>query len=64
MNEIKNWDDFIGVETKKKYLEEIKSSLMSDHNSGKKIYPEPKNFFKAFEICPYEKVKVINELNH
>ena len=59
MNEIKNWDDFIGVETKRKYFEEIKSSLMSDHNSGKKIYPEPKNFFKAFEICPYEKVKVI-----
>ena len=32
---------------------------MSDHNSGKKIYPEPKNFFKAFEICSYENVKVV-----
>ena len=59
MNEIKNWDDFIAIETKKKYFEEIKNSLMSDHKSGKTMYPEPKNFFKAFEICPFEKVKVI-----
>ena len=59
MADLKNWEDFINSETKKDYFGEIKSSLMSDHNSGKKIYPKPKNFFKAFEICPYEEVKIV-----
>ena len=55
----KKLGDFINLETKKDYFKEIKYSLLSDHNSGKKIYPEPKNFFKSFEICPYDKVKVV-----
>ena len=59
MTDIKSWTDFINLETKKDYFKEIKDSLLSDHNSGKKIYPEPKNFFKAFEICSYENVKVV-----
>ena len=59
MTDIKSWADFINLETKKDYFKEIKYSLLSDHNSGKKIYPEPKNFFKAFEICSYENVKVV-----
>ena len=59
MTDIKSWADFINLETKKDYFKEIKDSLLSDHNSGKKIYPEPKNFFKAFEICSYENVKVV-----
>ena len=59
MTDIKSWTDFINLETKKDYFKEIKYSLLSDHNSGKKIYPEPKNFFKSFEICPYENVKVV-----
>ncbi len=59
MTDLKNWHDFINSETKKNYFREIKNSLISDHNSGKKIYPESKNFFKAFEICPYEEVKIV-----
>ena len=59
MVDIKNWTDFINLETKKDYFKEIKNSLLSDHNSGKKIYPEPKNFLKAFEICSYADVKVV-----
>ena len=59
MTDIQSWVDFINLETKKDYFKEIKDSLLSDHNSGKKIYPEPKNFFKAFEICSYENVKVV-----
>ena len=59
MTDIQSWADFINLETKKDYFKEIKYSLLSDHNSGKKIYPEPKNFFKSFEICPYENVKVV-----
>ena len=59
MVDIKNWTDFINLETKKDYFKEIKNSLLSDHNSGKRIYPKPKNFLKAFEICSYANVKVV-----
>ena len=59
MADLKNWNDFINSETEKSYFREIKNSLISDHNSGKKIYPKPNNFFKAFEICPYEEVKIV-----
>ena len=59
MTELKNWNDFINSETEKSYFREIKNSLISDENSGKKIYPKPNNFFKAFEICPYEEVKIV-----
>tara|TARA_B100000214_G_scaffold274450_1_gene204618 strand:- start:12 stop:671 length:660 start_codon:yes stop_codon:yes gene_type:complete len=55
----KNWDEFISLETQKNYFQDIKRSLMSDHDSGKKIYPKPKDYFKAFELCPYERVKVV-----
>ena len=55
----KNWNDFINSETEKNYFREIRNSLMSDHSSGKKIYPGTQEFFKAFEICPYEKVKIV-----
>ena len=44
----KNWDEFISLETQKNYFQDIKRSLMSDHDSGKKIYPKPKDFFKLF----------------
>ena len=59
MGEHKSWNDFISHETEKKYFQDIKNTLVSDHKLGKKIYPKPQNYFKAFELCPYEKVKIV-----
>tara|TARA_A100001388_G_scaffold276488_1_gene264403 strand:+ start:947 stop:1606 length:660 start_codon:yes stop_codon:yes gene_type:complete len=59
MKDPKNWNDFIDTETKKDYFDSIKKTLISDNSSGNNIYPLPKNFFRAFEICPYDKVKVV-----
>ena len=59
MSEHKTWKSFIDYETKKPYFREIKDRLLSDNACGKIILPEPKNFFKAFDLCEMQKVKVV-----
>ncbi|MDC3098558.1 uracil-DNA glycosylase [Gammaproteobacteria bacterium] len=59
MIEHKTWKSFIDYETKKPYFREIKDRLLSDNACGKIILPEPKNFFKAFDLCEMQKVKVV-----
>ena len=60
MIEHKTWKSFIDYETKKPYFREIKDRLLSDNACGKIILPEPKNFFKAFDLCEMQKVKVVS----
>ena len=59
MSEHKTWKGFIDYETKKPYFKKIKDQLLSDNACGKIILPEPKNFFKAFDLCEMQKVKVV-----
>ena len=59
MSEHKTWKSFIDYETKKPYFKKIKDQLLSDNACGKIILPEPKNFFKAFDLCEMQKVKVV-----
>ena len=59
MSEHKTWKSFIDYETQKPYFREIKDRLLSDNACGKIILPEPKNFFKAFDLCEMQKVKVV-----
>ena len=44
---------------KKPYFKEIKDHLISDNAEGKIVLPEPKNFFRAFDLCELNKVKVV-----
>tara|TARA_Y100000991_G_scaffold17039_1_gene11269 strand:+ start:4651 stop:5316 length:666 start_codon:yes stop_codon:yes gene_type:complete len=59
MNNHKTWKSFINFETKKPYFKKIKDHLISDNAEGKIVLPEPKNFFRAFDLCELNKVKVI-----
>ena len=59
MNEILSWQNFINQETKKPYFKEIKTSLIKSNKAGHNIFPPPKDFFKAFEKCDYEKTKIV-----
>tara|TARA_Y100000768_G_scaffold370754_1_gene336820 strand:- start:333 stop:998 length:666 start_codon:yes stop_codon:yes gene_type:complete len=59
MNNHKTWKSFINFETKKPYFKKIKDHLISDNAEGKIVLPEPKNFFRAFDLCGLNKVKVI-----
>ena len=59
MNNHETWKSFISFETKKPYFKEIKDHLISDNAEGKIVLPEPKNFFRAFDLCELNKVKVV-----
>ena len=59
MNNHDTWKDFINLETKKPYFRKIKDHLISDNADGKIVLPEPKNFFRAFDLCELNKVKVV-----
>ena len=54
-----NWQNFIEQETKKTYFQSIKKRLIEDNSAGKIIHPEPKLFFKAFEICNLNNLKIV-----
>ena len=51
MNNHETWKSFINFETKKPYFKKIKDHLISDNAEGKIVLPEPKNFFRAFDLC-------------
>ena len=59
MNNNETWKSFINFETKKPYFKKIKDHLISDNAKGKIVLPEPKNFFRAFDLCELNKVKVV-----
>ena len=59
MNNHETWKSFINFETKKPYFKEIKDHLISDNAEGKIVLPEPKKFFRAFDLCELNKVKVV-----
>lgn len=59
MNNHETWKSFINFETKKPYFKKIKDHLISDNAEGKIVLPEPKNFFRAFDLCELNNVKVV-----
>ena len=54
-----SWENFISTDTAKDYFKGIKFKLISDHKEGHKIFPNPKSFFRAFQLCPFQKTKVV-----
>lgn len=53
-----NWKDLIAEESKKEYFKELNNFLVSEMKNHT-VYPEKKNWFKAFDVTPFEKVKVV-----
>ncbi len=53
-----SWRKVLNEEFEKPYFEELISFVKKEY-STKKIYPEGKNIFRAFELCPFESVKVV-----
>ena len=50
------WKSLLSEEFKKPYFQEIESKIQT---STAVVYPPQKDIFKAFELCPLEKTKVI-----
>ena len=53
-------EDYIKVyEFDKDYFIKLTDFVRGEYLSGKTIYPEPKNIFNAFNLCPLNDVKVV-----
>lgn len=53
-----SWKKVLNDEFKKPYFQEL-STFVRNEYLNQTIYPPPKNVFRAFELCPFEKVKVV-----
>ncbi len=54
-----SWKAALEEEFEKDYFGEIKSFLVQEKKAGKKIYPPGSLIFNAFELTPFDKVKVV-----
>ena len=59
-NKINNsWAIHLKEEFKKPYMRELMEFLKEEKDSGKNIYPDQDQIFDAFQMTPFEHVKVI-----
>lgn len=54
-----SWLAFLQDEFEKDYMKSLKAFLVEEKKSGKIIYPKSKDIFNAFELTPFDKVKVV-----
>lgn len=54
-----SWKEILQDEFSKAYFQTIKYFLKSEKEKGKIIYPPGKEIFQAFDLTPFEKVKVV-----
>ena len=54
-----SWKRALTSEFDKDYFIKLTDFVRSEYLAGKKIYPEPKNIFNAFNLCPFDRVRVV-----
>lgn len=55
----KSWLNILHQEFEKPYMQALKSFLSQEKASGKTIYPPSDQIFSAFDLTPFDKVKVV-----
>lgn len=53
-----SWKNILKEEFNKPYFKELSSFVRSEYLNSR-IYPPPKDIFRAFDLCPFDKVKVV-----
>ncbi|MGH7175100.1 MAG: uracil-DNA glycosylase [Minisyncoccia bacterium] len=53
-----SWKEHLIGEFEKPYFKELAEFVRGEYKN-EKVYPAPGNIFKAFELCPFEKVRVV-----
>lgn len=53
-----SWKKVLGDEFRQAYFTDLSLFVRSEYKSTV-VYPPPKDVFKAFDLCPFEKVKVV-----
>ena len=54
-----SWKEALATEFEKDYFKKLTDFVRDEYMSGKTVYPEPKNIFNAFNLCPLSSVKVV-----
>lgn len=53
-----SWKEKLSGEFEKEYFKELTEFVKKEYQEGK-VYPAPKNIFRAFDLCPFDRVKVV-----
>src|SRR3989344_1328516 len=53
-----SWKQALQEEFGKEYFAELTAFVKSEYKNVA-VYPSPKNIFRAFDLCPFDKVKVV-----
>ncbi len=53
-----SWAEHLKGEFEKEYFKDLTTFVKKEYREGK-VYPHPRNIFRAFDLCPFEKVKVV-----
>lgn len=53
-----DWKAVLGEEFQKPYFDRLVSFVKSEYANGE-IFPEGRNIFRAFDKCPFDKLKVV-----
>ena len=53
-----SWKDALESEFSKEYFKTLADFVRDEYKSGT-VYPAPKNIFRAFDLCPFNQVKVV-----
>lgn len=54
-----SWKEVLKEEFNKPYFRQIADHIKTEKQQGKTIYPAGNNIFRAFDITPFDKVKVV-----
>lgn len=54
-----SWKKQLAQEFDSSYMRDLKKFLRTQYDGGKTVYPKRANYFKAFELTPFDQVKVV-----
>lgn len=54
-----SWKRELATEFDKDYFRKLTDFVRGEYLSGRAIYPAARNIFNAFNLCPFDKVKVV-----
>jgi uracil-DNA glycosylase len=54
-----SWLEPLRGEFEQPYMDELKRFLAAERNKGRTIFPRPSNWFRALDLCPLDKVRVV-----
>lgn len=54
-----SWEDLLSSEFDKEYFKKLRGFIRDEYLEKKTVYPKPKDIFRAFNMCPFDQVKVV-----